>query len=172
MKKIMMTGAALALSVFVFAQHTVTLKSGESKSGYVLEIQNGKLKLDEKGTFETINVSDISQINFEGGPTEAGEEDQQAVSADGNYVIHYKMKDRKIVKTPRIELGTQDKGIVVVNVTIDKYGNVQHAKSGADGTTTDNNYLLTKAMQFAQDIKFDKVPTAPLETRGTVTFTF
>ena len=56
---------------------------------------------------------------------------------------------------------------------IDKYGNVIKATPGAPGSsTTNDDYLFTKAQKFAQEIKFDNVPTAPLETKGTVTFTF
>lgn len=174
----LLTAAAFTLATgFAFGQHTVTMRSGTTQQGYVVEIQGGVLKLDADGGMQSIKVSDISMINFgsgdasgAGGSNEIPE--KMAVSADGNYKIKYRMKERTIVKPPRMALGTQDKGIVVVNVTIDKYGNVQSARSGADGTNTDNDYLLTKAKQFAEEIKFDKVPTAPLETRGTVTFTF
>lgn len=174
MKVVFNLAVIVLMSTYAFAQHTVTLRSGGTKQGYVVEIKSGILKLDANGSMENINVSDISMINFGSGASgdaEGGTE-KQVTSADGNYIIKYKMKDRTIAKAPRMALGTQDKGIVVVNITIDKYGNVKSARAGADGTNTDNDYLITKARQFAEEIKFDKVPTAPLETRGTVTFTF
>lgn len=175
MRKLLTALAFTLATSFVFGQHTVTMRSGATLQGYVLEIQSGTLKLDADGGVQSIKVSDISNINFgSGDATSSGDlvPEKMTVSADGNYKIRYRMKEREIVKAPRMALGTQDKGIVVVNITIDKYGNVMSAKSGADGTNTDNDYLLTKARQFAEEIKFDKVPTAPLETRGTVTFTF
>jgi hypothetical protein len=57
----------------------------------------------------------------------------------------------------------------VVDVTIDKYGNVIKASPGAPGTTTTSKYLLTKAKQAAESVKFDTSPTMPLETEGTIT---
>lgn len=175
MKGILNLALMMLISAWAFGQHTVTLRSGKIKDGYVVEIKSGVLKLDANGTMESINVSDISMINFgseSSGDAAASSTEKQVTSADGNYIIKYKMKDRTIVKAPRMALGTQDKGIVVVNVTIDKYGNVKSARAGADGTNTENDYLRTKARQFAEEIKFDKVPTAPLETQGSVTFTF
>lgn len=176
MRKLLMAGAFTMVAGLVSAQHTVTMRNGATVQGYVTEIQSGVLKLDADGGMQSIKVADISMVSFgSGNAAEAAASEQpekMTVSADGNYKIKYKMKERNIVKAPRMALGTQDKGIVVVNITIDKYGNVMSARAGADGTNTDNDYLLTKAKQFAEEIKFDKVPTAPLETRGTVTFTF
>ncbi len=175
MRKLLTAVAFTLITGFVFGQHTVTMRNGATLQGYVMEMQGGVLKLDADGGVQSLKVSDISMVNFgSGDATSSGGQlpEKMVVSADGNYKIRYRMKDREIVKAPRMALGTQDKGIVVVNITIDKYGSVRSAKSGADGTNTDNDYLLTKARQFAEEIKFDKVPTAPLETRGTVTFTF
>ncbi len=65
-----------------------------------------------------------------------------------------------------------EKGIVVVEITINKYGNVIKAVPGIEGSTTTSNYLFTKAKQAAQSVMFDTGPTMPLEQKGTITITF
>ena len=83
------------------------------------------------------------------------------------------MEARRMIKFPKIGLGTKDEGVVVVDVTIDKYGNVISADPGAPGTkTTDDKYLFVKAKSACQQAKFDNDPTAPLSTRGKIYVTF
>ena len=67
----------------------------------------------------------------------------------------------------------KDEGVVVVDVTIDKYGNVLRADPGAPGTkTTDDKYLFVKAKSACQQAKFDNDATAPLSTTGKIYVTF
>ena len=90
----------------------------------------------------------------------------------GSYTVRYKVADRVITKAPRIDNLTQDKGTVVVNISIDKYGHVLKAVPGGVGSTTDNQYLKTKAMQAAESAIFNNVPTAPLEQKGYMIIVF
>jgi hypothetical protein len=82
------------------------------------------------------------------------------------------MAGRKLVNQPKVDNLTQEKGIVVVSINIDKYGHVKKAEPGAEGTTTTNNYLLTKAKQAAESAIFDNCPTCPLDSKGTITIIF
>jgi hypothetical protein len=90
----------------------------------------------------------------------------------GNYDVRYSMKGRTITNKPRVDIMTEEHGIVVVDVTIDKYGHVISAVPGAKGTTTDSKYLMTKAKQCAESALYDTKPTYPLKTQGTFTITF
>lgn len=179
MKKVKIISAA-AIALFVSgqasAQHAVHLKSGVSVNGYVTGIAAGVLSLDADGKMMTYKVDEIKSVDFNAASASAAESgviEQKFTSSDGMYVVKYKMKGRTVQKPCKIVIGTQDRGTVVVDVTIDKYGNVITATPGAPGSSTTNDgYLFTKAQKFAQEIKFDNVPTAPLETKGTVTFTF
>lgn len=159
------------------AQHSVSLKSGVTVKGYVTGIAAGVLSLDADGKMMTYKIDEIKTVDFSSASvasaSESGVMEQKFTSTDGLYVVKYKMKGRTVSKGCKIVIGTQDKGTVVVDVIIDKYGNVIKATPGAPGSsTTNDDYLFTKAQKFAQEIKFDNVPTAPLETKGTVTFTF
>jgi hypothetical protein len=172
--------AFIIVSIFTinsFAQHSVHLKSGVTINGYVTGIAGGVLSLDADGKMMTYKVDELKSIDFNAATaasaSESGVMEQKFTSTDGLYVVKYKMKGRTVAKGCKIVIGTQDKGTVVVDVIIDKYGNVIKATPGAPGSsTTNDDYLFTKAQKFAQEIKFDSVPTAPLETKGTVTFTF
>jgi hypothetical protein len=82
------------------------------------------------------------------------------------------MNGRKMLKQPKIDNLTMEKGIVVVEITINKYGSVTKAVPGIEGSTTTSTYLLTKAKQAAESVTFDTSPVMPLEQKGSITITF
>ncbi|MFT6167617.1 MAG: hypothetical protein ACJASF_002317, partial [Vicingaceae bacterium] len=90
----------------------------------------------------------------------------------GDFTVKYLMKDRKMIGEPRVSIGTQDKGAVVVKVVVDRYGNVLSAESGQSGSTTSNNYLYIKAETAAKTAKFDENLKGPLKTEGTITIVY
>ncbi len=171
----------LFLSVAAQAQHLVTLKSGETMNGNVKALHDGVVEFLYKGNVMKLKVTDIYSINFaeseavkagsttSNGPAkEVGE--KQVTS--GSYSVRYKVADRVITKAPKIDNLTQDKGTVVVNISIDKYGHVMKAVPGGVGSTTDSEYLQTKAKQAAESALFNNVPTAPLEQKGYMIIVF
>lgn len=156
----------LVISAFQLqAQHSVTLKSGEIMSGTVISINDGVLKFDFKGNKMDLKLSTVKSINFVDNTTGA------AVNS-GTKGVSYVMAGRKMVKEPKIDNLTMEKGIVVVEVTINKYGNVIKAEPGIEGSTTTSNYLLTKAKQAAESVMFDTSPVMPQSQTGTITITF
>lgn len=157
------------------AQHTVIMKDGTQKKGEVKSISGPTLTLFNVGRPVDILVSDIRTIHFY---DEAAKDAAPAASnrkefKNGFDKIEYIMEGRTMTKFPKIGLGTKDNGVVVVDVTIDKYGNVLSADPGAPGSkTTDDKYLFVKAQAACQQAKFDSDPTAPLSTQGKVFVTF
>ncbi|MBL4625340.1 MAG: hypothetical protein JKY42_09410 [Flavobacteriales bacterium] len=160
-----------ASSLFLSAQHTVVLKSGEKMEGVVMSINNDVLSFYCNQMMQEIQLVDVVSIFFnehiayDGSfdPTEAVKKIES-----GKYVIQYQMKDRKMTKAPIISNATENKGRVVVDVTIDKYGIVHRAKAGATGSTTSNNYLYIKAEFAAKGARFNEHKTGPIETKGTI----
>jgi hypothetical protein len=180
MKKIIVVAFIAACSLSVFAQHSIQMKSGEKRIGKVQSLNNGVVDFLYKGAVQKINTSDIYSINFvEGGESIVpepksgfkGEPGEKQVSS-GDYKVRYKVADRVISKPPKIDNLTQEKGTVVVEIAIDKYGHVKKAVPGAPGSTTTSEYLKTKAMQAAQSAIFESVPTAPLEQTGYMVIVF
>ena len=67
---------------------------------------------------------------------------------------------RHILFSPEIVNPTQEEGKVVVNVYVDRKGNVTRVENG-NGSTTLNSTLVATAKQSAYKIKFDEDATGP-----------
>jgi len=161
---------AFALPLSLSAQHSLTLKSGEKMNGEVVALKDGNVSFNFKGNTMNFKVSDIQSIQFS---EAAGIKPSGTTPATGSTKGYtYVMNGRKMTKNPVINNLTMEKGIVVVEITINKYGNVVKAEPGAEGTTTTSQYLMTKAKQAAESAAFDSAPTSPLEQKGTITITF
>ncbi len=168
MKNLIGLISLLFISLTLNAQHTLILRSGEKMTGEVRSLADGMVKFNFKGNDMQFKVSEISSINFEEGGSVAGPKSVTSSTKGVSYV----MNGRKMIKDPKIENLTMEKGIVVVEITINKYGNVVKAVPGIEGTTTTSNYLLTKAKQAAESVMFDTSPVMPLSQTGSITITF
>jgi hypothetical protein len=148
------------------AQHTITMKSGEIMVGEVRSLKDGLVHFIFKGNEMDIATSKIKTISFE---ADMGGNIEQSTTTKG---VTYVLPGRKMVKQPTISNLTMEKGIVVVEITINKYGNVIKAVPGIEGTTTTSKYLHSKAKQAAESVTFDTSPVMPIEQKGTITITF
>jgi hypothetical protein len=169
MKSLLILATLFTCSLLnVSAQHQLVLKSGESMSGEIRSLNDGVLKFFCKGKEMSFKTSEISNISF--GLTDNGPAAGSSNSATKG--VSYVMAGRKLIREPKVDNMTMEKGIVVVEITIDKYGNVVKAVPGIEGTTTTSNYLLTKAKQAAESVKFDTSPVMPQSQTGAITITF
>jgi outer membrane biosynthesis protein TonB len=91
---------------------------------------------------------------------------------DGKGPIKYSLYGRRVAKKPVISTSSNDVGIVVVNITVDRQGNVIKAEPGARGSTTLNLDKLKVAKQAALDTKFSPKADGPEEQFGTMTVSF
>lgn len=163
------------LCLGAFAQHTVVLAGGQKVEGVVLSIEHDVLTLAKDGNEEKIQMKKVSSIFFkeyvpyDGAFIKEGEE--KTLQVDG-FTVKYQIKDRKIVRLPKVSIGTEDKGAVVVKITVDRYGNIRSAEPGMPGSTTSNQYLYTKAKTAAQSAQFDENLKGPLMTEGTITIIY
>jgi len=183
MKKNLLAFGILLLSGFAAtAQQTVTLRTGEKMNGKIESMQNGIISFQFKGNIMKLKVSEVYDINFgEDAPAVSGTVSSSAAPKEpgekqvtsGSYLVRYKVADRVVAKPPKVDNLTQEKGTVVVDISIDKYGTVKKAVPGAPGTSAGiSEYLKTKAMQAAQSAMFNNVPTAPLEQKGYMVIVF
>lgn len=85
-----------------------------------------------------------------------------------NFSLHG--RSAKYIPVP--DYTEQEQGKVVVDVWVDKNGNVTKAIAGAKGTTTSNPSLWRKAQQAALNAKFSINLNAPEEQKGTITYNF
>lgn len=73
---------------------------------------------------------------------------------------------------PKPEYNIQEEGVVVVKITVDKYGKVTGAQAILRGTTTQNSYLWKVAQEAAMKARFNSDPTASAIQEGTITYHF
>ena len=86
--------------------------------------------------------------------------------------MDYSLSGRNPESLPKPAYNYQVEGKVVVEITVDKYGNVTKAVSGVKGSTTLNENLLRAAKKAALNAKFDRDPDAPARQKGTITYYF
>lgn len=82
------------------------------------------------------------------------------------------MSGRKIIYFPAIIDNSQRTGKVVVNIKVDKSGNVISAKATQKGSTTTDSYLFQLAEDAAMKTRVNADPDAAEEQFGTITYTF
>jgi len=167
LKTILIIIPAILFSRLSLGQHLITTKSGETLNGELQKIENNTVSFFHKGSVLTFQLGQIKSISFDAEPG-AGSGNTPA----GQKGVSFLMPGRKIIKQPKVDNLTMERGIVVVAITVNKYGDILKAEPGVEGTTTTSPYLLTKAQQAALSAKFDGGTTMPLEQKGTITITF
>ncbi|MEY3342452.1 MAG: hypothetical protein RL090_136, partial [Bacteroidota bacterium] len=75
-------------------------------------------------------------------------------------------------KKPSLEDNSQETGKVVIEIVVDKNGNVIEANGPARGSTTQSPNLIKKAKEAALQAKFSPSAEGVEEQRGTITFDF
>lgn len=83
----------------------------------------------------------------------------------------FDLNGRNVVNKPKLPSDTKEEGKVVVEIVVDKEGNVIEATATGRGTTTSSALLKAKAVQAAKATKFS--PNGQYEEqRGTITIIF
>jgi hypothetical protein len=106
------------------------------------------------------------------GGTGTGNEGTGTGSGPDGGGVKYSLTGRRVAKKPNISANSKDVGIVVVNITVDRAGNVIKAEPGARGTTTLNADKLREAKNAALSTKFSPKADGPEEQYGTMTVSF
>jgi TonB family protein len=129
------------------------------------------------------NTSDNNSNNSEsegiaGGSGNQGRPDgdpnsnQYTGNGAGNGGVGFSLKGRNPKGLPKPSYTSNEQGIVVVKITVDREGKVIAAVAGAKGSTTMDTALLNAAREAALSTKFDKKPSAPSRQSGTITYHF
>ncbi len=98
----------------------------------------------------------------------------QGGSGSGNQGsgVSFSLSGRSAKSLPKPKYPGNDEGVVVVKVTVDKYGNVTAAEPGAQGTTIMNRQFWNEAQQAALKAKFNTNENAPAFQTGTISYRF
>jgi len=93
-------------------------------------------------------------------------------SGTGTGGIQFSLSGRSYLSLPTPEYKYQVEGTVVVEILVDREGNVISATPGVKGSTTLNENLLQAARNAAMKAKFNRKPDAPATQKGTITYHF
>jgi TonB family protein len=153
-------------------------------------------KVNKKGLYPGANKDGGSTAKGEGETNKAGDQGVKEGSRDSKYHgpggghgdspgngtdgpggdgkggPRYSLTNRKANSLPVPRAAFQEEGKVVVEITVDKNGNVIKAKPGVKGSTTSNPNLLDIARRAAMSAKFNPASDAPEEQKGTITYNF
>ena len=84
-----------------------------------------------------------------------------------------KLKGRTVVGTlPKPAYSVQIGGVVVVDILVDRHGNVTSAVPGGTGTTVSDKTLWESARKAALNTQFNVKADAPPQQSGTITYIF
>lgn len=165
----------IGFSFFGYSQHTLVLKSGDKIDCVVLSLNDDVWNIFVDGKEKNVAMIEVASVFFneyvpyDGTLIPEGKEEVLQVNG---FTVKYQFKDRKMIKEPKVSIGSEDKGTVVVKVVIDRYGNILSAEPGQSGSNTSNKYLYTKAKTAAKTARFDSDLKGPLKTEGTITIVY
>jgi TonB family protein len=93
-------------------------------------------------------------------------------SGTGTEGISFDLGGRGYQSLQKPNYNYQGEGRVVVEINVDRNGNVTQAIPGVKGSTTLDEYLLSVAKEAALKTKFEAKPDAPVTQKGTITYNF
>lgn len=129
----------------------------------------GRTATGDTGTSEGVTEEQGNQGRETGDPVSTHREGGDTGSPDG---ISFSLSGRSALSLPLPDYTYQVEGIVVVEVTVNRNGEVTNAIPGVRGSTTLNEYLLNTARRAAERARFNVRSDAPAFQRGTITYHF
>lgn len=93
-------------------------------------------------------------------------------SGDQGSGVSYSLTGRSINSLAKPNYPGNDEGLVVVKITVDRYGKVTAADPGARGTTIMDQSYWNEARQAALKTKFNLDEDAPAFQQGTISYRF
>ncbi|NOZ46534.1 MAG: cell envelope integrity protein TolA [Chlorobi bacterium] len=98
--------------------------------------------------------------------------DNYVGNSKGENGVSFSLQGRNPLTLPKPDYVKQEQGIIVVEVIVDRDGNVVDAIPGKKGTTITDNKLMQAAKKAALNAKFDTKPDAPPRQTGSITYHF
>ncbi len=159
-------------------------KKKEEEQRKISEINSrtrGAFSNSRQGTGGAGNDSGKSQgVTYPGGnqgvPTGSSSSNNYGSGGSGSgnqgSGVSYALDGRSAINLPKPQYPGNEEGVVVVQVTVDKNGNVTKATPGARGSNTMDTRLLAEAKKAALKARFNVDNSAPAYQQGTITYRF
>ncbi len=108
----------------------------------------------------------------QGSPDGTPSAKQYGLGGGGGKGISFSLSGRNARSLPKPTFPGNESGVVVVEVTVDKFGKVTKALAGVKGSNTVNTDLLEAAKKAALAASFNMDENAPAFQKGTITYHF
>jgi TonB family protein len=118
---------------------------------------------------EGVTEGDGNQGSITGSPD--SDNYSQGLS-QGSGGITFSLEGRNPLYLPKPRYEYQVEGKVVVEIRVDRSGNVTYARGGVKGSTTNDENLIKAAQEAALKAKFDNKSDAAFTQTGTITYHF
>lgn len=120
--------------------------------------------------------SKASNGGSQGTSTGTGNEGTKTGSTLGRGVLgggggSWELSGRGLLRAASIET-TKEEGVVVIDIVVDRYGNVTRAETNLNESNTASSYLYNLAKAAARKTKYTSKVDAAVEQRGKMTFVF
>ena len=129
-------------------------------------------KKNNQGKGNPGNEGETGKPGDQGSPDGSMDSKSHTGSGKGNSGISFDLAGRNMTRKPQISDQSQETGRVVIEVIVDKDGNVTSVNGPIRCSSTTAGVLVAKAKQAAKEAKFSKSPNGVEEQRGTITFVF
>jgi TonB family protein len=156
---------------------TVTETQPEEITQPVVEekkVNERALYKGRSSTSETTGSEGITQEDGnQGGVTGSPDSDNYSSGlSQGSGGIEFSLAGRNPLFLPKPKYEYQVEGKVVVEIRVDRNGNVTYARAGVKGSTTNDENLIKAAQEAALKARFDSKPDAAFTQTGTITYHF
>lgn len=132
-------------------------------------LYKGKTTTDDASEGEGITQGDGNQGSITGSPDS---DNYSPGLSQGSGGVEFSLAGRNPLFLPKPKYEYQVEGKVVVEIRVDRNGNVTYARAGVKGSTTNDENLIKAAQEAAMKAKFDVKPDAAYTQTGTITYHF
>ncbi len=135
-----------------------------------IPVKSSAIALANKYKRIKINTSSQTTITESKLPLSEGENGTETKTG-ADTKLGYDLEQRSMVTSPSFENDTKEEGKVIVEIVVDKDGNVTEANPNGRGTNTSSTLLKAKAKKMALATKFSTDQKRE-EQRGSITIIF
>lgn len=119
--------------------------------------------------------SEKTNKNLESDPIESYTQSEKVIHNDNvekNSTVSYYLEDRTATKLPNPVYTCPNSGIIVIHITVNKYGDVIHTTVDNSQSTTSDRCLIDQALEYAKQAKFNLSERSSQNQKGTISYNF
>lgn len=150
-------------------EEEITQPVVEEKKVNERALYKGRSTTTEGTESEGVTQGDGNQGSITGSPDS---DNYSSGLSQGSGGITFSLAGRNPLYLPKPKYEYQVEGKVVVEIRVDRNGNVTYARAGVKGSTTNDENLIKAAQEAALKARFDSKSDAAFTQTGTITYHF